>query len=82
MDENNIIISDSNIIANIFNDHLSALGAKVQQKIPLEQGHFCYYLKKRGKNNKAVINPDGHSFFLTPTVPAEIEKIIDRLDPS
>ena len=82
MDENNNIISDSKIIANIFNDHFSALGAKVQQKIPLEQGDFRDYFKKRGKDNKAVINPGGHSFFLSPTVPDEIEKIIDRLNPS
>ena len=36
MDENNNIISNPETIANVFNDHFSALGAKVQQKIPLE----------------------------------------------
>ena len=50
------------------------LGAKVQQKIPSEQGDFREYLKIKGRNNKAVINPDGHSFFLSPTIPDEIEK--------
>ena len=54
---------------NVFNDHFSTLGAKVQQKIPLEQGDFRDYLKKKGKDNKAVINPEGHCFFLSPTVP-------------
>jgi len=32
MDESNNIISDPKIIGNIFNDHFSTLGAKVQQK--------------------------------------------------
>lgn len=82
LDENDNIISDSKSIANIFNDHFSTLGAKVQQKIPLEQGDFRDYLKKRGKDNKVVINPDGHSFFLSPTLPDEIEKIIDKLNSS
>ena len=35
MDENQNIISDKKIIAEIFNDHFSALGAQVQQKIPV-----------------------------------------------
>ena len=82
LDENDNIISDSKSIANIFNDHFSTLGAKVQQKIPLEQGDFRDYLKKKGKDNKVVINPDGHSFFLSPTLPDEIEKIIDKLNSS
>ena len=34
MDENQIMINDSKTIAKIFNDHFSALGAKVQQKNP------------------------------------------------
>ena len=82
MDENSNVISDPKTIANTFNDHFSALGAKVQQKIPLEQGDFRDYLKKKGKDNKAVINPDGHCIFLSPTIPDEIEKIIDKLNAS
>ena len=79
-DENDSLISDPKIIGNIFNDHFSTLGAKVQQKIPNVQGDFRDYLKRKGKNNKAVINPDGHSFFLSPTIPDEVEKIIDKLN--
>ena len=82
MDENNNIISDPKIIGNIFNDHFSTLGAKVQQKIPVERGDFREYLKRKDKNGKAVINPDDHSFFLSPTQPDEIEKIIEKLNPS
>ena len=82
MDESNNIISDPKIIGNIFNDHLSTLGAKVQQKIRHEQGDFREYLKRKGKDNKAIINPEDHSFFLSPTIPDEIEKIIDKLNPS
>ena len=81
MDDNQNVISDSNIIAKIFNDHFSALGAKVQQKIPEVEGNFNSYLYKRSSNGKLAINPDGKTFFLSPTKPEEISKLIDRLDP-
>ena len=82
MDESNNLISDPKIIGNIFNDHFSTLGVKVQQKIPHEEGDFREYLKKRGRDDKAIINPNDHSFFLSPTIPDEIEKIIEKLNPS
>ena len=82
MDESNSIISDPKIIGNIFNDHFSTLGAKVQEKIPEEQGDYCEYLKIKGSNGKTIINPGDHSFFLSPTSPGEIEKIIEKLNPS
>ena len=53
-----------------------------QLKIPIEPGNFKDYLNKRDKNGKLYINPDGNSFFLGPTVPDEISKIIDALDSS
>ena len=81
MDDNQNIISDSKIISNTFNDHFSTLGAKVQQKIPPERGSYNDYLKKKSQNGKLIINPDGLTFFLSPTKPDEISKIIDRLDP-
>ena len=37
-------------------------------------------MNKKDKNGKIFINPDGCSFFLSPTVPDEILKIIDALD--
>ena len=49
-------MSDSKIIAKIFNDHFSALGAKVQQKIPEVEGSFGSYLYKKSSNGKQVIN--------------------------
>ena len=82
MDENKNIISDSKIIGNVFNDHFSTLGAKVQQKIPHEEGDFREYLKRKDKNGKAIINPDDRTFFLSPTTPKEIGKLIDNLNPS
>ena len=82
MDENNDIISDSKHIANIFNDHFSTLGARVQQKIPACRGSYNDYLLKKGPDGKPIINPDGFTFFLSPTKPDEISKIIDKLDPS
>ena len=82
LDESNNIISDPKIIGNIFNDHFSTLGAKVQQKIPHQGGDFREYMKRKGHDNKTMINPDDHSFFLSPTKPEEIEKIIDKLNSS
>ena len=79
MDENQNIISDSTTIAKIFNDHFSALGVTVQQKIPVVEGNYNSYLYKRS-SGKQIINPDGLTFFLSPTKPDEISKIIDRLD--
>ena len=82
MDENQNITSDSKIIAKIFNDHFSALGAKVQEKIPVIDGNFNSYLNKTSPNGKLVINPSGINFLLSPTKPEEISKLIDRLDPN
>ena len=81
MDENQNMINDSKTIARIFNDHFSALGAKVQQKIPDVEGSFNSYLYKKSSNGKLLINPNGATFFLSPTKPDEISKLIDRLDP-
>ena len=80
MDDNKNLISDPTQIANIFNDHYSTIGPKVQQKIPNQTGDFRTYLRKRRSDGKFCINPDGSSFFLSPTVPDEISKIIDALD--
>ena len=83
MDEGKNLISDPQKISNIFNDHFSTIGEKVQNKIPIENsGNFKDYLCKRDKNGKLFINPDGCTFFLSPAVPGEIMKIIDALDPT
>ena len=82
MDENQNIISDSKTVSNIFNNHFSTLGANVQQKIPNENGSYNSYLKKKSTNGKLVINPQGTTFFLSPSQPDEINKIIGKLDPS
>ena len=81
MDENQNMINDSKTIAKIFNEHFSALGAKVQQKIPEVGGSFDSYLYKRSSNGKLVINSDDTTFFISPTKPKEISKLIDTLDP-
>ena len=82
LDENKNLISDPRKIVNVFNDHFSTNGTKVQQKIPVEHGNFEDYLNKCDKNGKLYINPDGSSFFLGPTVSDKISKIIDSLDSS
>ena len=80
LDENKNITSDSQKIANIFNEHYATLGSKVQQKIPTQDGDFNYYLDKRDKNGKRFINPDGCTFYLSPVGPSEVDKIIDELN--
>ena len=80
MDENSNLISNPTQIADIFNNHYSTIGPKVQQKIPNQNGDYRSYLKKRRHDGKFSINPDGSSFFLSPTIPDEIAKIIDGLD--
>ena len=80
MDEDGNLISDPTKIANIFNDHYSTIGEKVQQKIPNQTGDYRSYLRKLGHDGKPCINPHGSSFYLGPTVPPEIAKIIDGLD--
>ena len=78
--EDDKLISDPTKIANIFNNHFSTIGNRVQQKIPVEQGDFNDYFKKRDSGGKLFINPDGSTFFLSPTAPGEISIIIDNLD--
>ena len=82
IDDDQNIISDAKTIANIFNDHFSNLGAKVQQKIPTVDGNYNSYLNKRSSDGKLSINPNGSNMFLSPTIPDEISKIIGKLDPS
>ena len=73
MDENENL-SDPRKIANIFNHHFATIGSNVQQKSQIEPGNFKDYPNKRDVNGNIYINPDGSSFFLSPTVPAEIAK--------
>ena len=80
LDENQNITSDSQKIANIFNEHYATLGTKVQQKIPTQEGDYNFYLDKRDKNGRRFINPEGCTFYLPPVGPGEVEKIIDELN--
>lgn len=67
-------------IADIFNDRFSTPGDKVQQKIPMQDGDYNFYLDKRDKNGKRFINPDGCTFYLSPAGPVEVDKLIDELN--
>ena len=87
MDDNGKLITDQSQISNIFNDHFSTLGAKVQSKIPIEKGSHRNYMRKReilpnGSLGKSFINPNGCSFFLTATGPDEVQKLIEKLNNS
>ena len=80
LDADQNITSDSQKIANIFNDHYATLGLNVQQKIPTQEGDYNFYLDKRDKDGRRFINPDGCTFYLSPAGPGEVEKIIDELN--
>ena len=61
------------------NNHFSTIGSKIEQNIPFTPGNFKDYFNKKDSNGKLIIN-SANSFFLTPTVPGEVETIIDALD--
>ena len=80
LDHNNNLISDSRKISQIFNNYFSTIGPEIAKKIPNVPGDYRYYFNKKDKDGKLFINPSNSSFFLEPTVPKEIEKLIDALD--
>ena len=79
LNENNNLISDPKIISNVFNDYFSSIGPKIERKIPIP-GSFKEYFEIKDVSGNSLINPSNASFFLSPTVPAEIEKLIDAFD--
>ena len=79
LDANNNLVSNPSKITNTFNDYFSTIGSKIEQKIPFAQGNFKDYFNKKDKDGNLRINSTD-SFFLAPTVPAEIEELIDALD--
>ena len=80
LDINKNLISNPKKVSNIFNDHFSTIGSKIEQKIPFQQGNFKDYLNRKDSNNKLIINSENNSFFLFPTDPEEVKKLIDALD--
>ena len=80
LDENNNLVSDPKIISNVFNHYFSTIGPGIEQRIPNVPGNFRDYLNKKDINMKPLLNSSNSSFFLSPTVPSEIEKYIDGLD--
>ena len=66
MDENGTLISDPTKIANIFNDHYSTIGEKVQQKIPNQTGDYRSYLRKLRHDGKygAELMPQFNNCFI------------------
>ena len=73
------LISDKGIIANTFNHHFASIGENVGNSILPGQGNFRDFLNQKDVNNKPFIDPP-NSFFLSPTIPDEVEKIIDSLN--
>ena len=54
------------------------LAPKLNKKY--QTGNFKNYLNRRDAKGKLFINSSNNSLFLSPTVPMEVEKIIDGLD--
>ena len=77
---NNNLISDPKVVSNIFINYFSSIGQSIDSRIPIVTGNYKDYFKKKDAHGKAYINPSDLSFFLSPTTPAEIEKLIDGLD--
>ena len=80
LNENDDLVSDPKIICNVFNNYFSSIGPVIERKIPNVPGSFKDYFEEKDKNGMLLINPTTASFSLSPTVPSEIEKLIDALD--
>ena len=78
LDKNKNLISDPKKISNTFNNYF--FGPKIEQKIPHQPGNFKDYLNNKDSSGKLIINSTNSSFFLAPTVPGEVEKLIDAMD--
>ena len=80
LDENNNLVSDPRKISHKFNHYFLTIGPDIERMIPIVSGSFKDYFNKKGVNGKLLTNPFNSSFFLSPTVPGEVERIIDDLD--
>ena len=81
LDDNNNLVSDPRKISHKFNHYFSKIGRDIKRKIPPVPGNsFKDYFNKKDEYGKLIINPTNASFFLSPTVPGEVEKLIDGLD--
>ena len=80
LDESNNLVTDPRRISHKFNHYFSTIGQDIERKIPTIQGSFKYYFNKKNANGKLLINPLNSSFFLSPTVPREVERVINGLD--
>jgi hypothetical protein len=68
----NEMISDPKVISNKFCEYFSEIGPKFASQIPVPEKPYNYYLK----NNNSY-----QSFFMAPTDPVEIYRIIMSLKP-
>ena len=81
LDDINNLVSDPRKISHKFNHYFSTIGPDIERKIPPVPGNsFKDYFNKKDEYGKLIINPTNASFFLSPTVPGEVEKLIDGLD--
>ena len=80
LDENNNLVSHPRRISHKFNHYFSTIGPDIERKIPTVQCSFKYYFNKKDLNGKVLIDPLNSLFFLSPTVPGEVERIINGLD--
>ena len=65
------LCTDSNLLANYFNDYFSSIGEKLVNKLATPQKQFSEFLG----------SPICNSMFLNPTSVTEIKKIISKMQP-
>ena len=65
------LCTDSNLLANYFNDYFSSIGEKLVNKLATPQKQFSEFLG----------SPICNSMFLNPTSVTEIKKIISKVQP-
>ena len=73
LDETNNLVSDPKKISHKFNHYFSTIGLDIERMIPIVPGSFKDYFTKKDVNGKLLIHPSNSSFFLSPTVPGEVD---------
>ena len=62
LDENDNLVSDPNIISNLFNHYFATVGPEIERNIPFVPGSFKDYFSEKDKLGRLLINPSNSSF--------------------
>ena len=80
LNENGNLVSDPTKISNVFNQYFSTIGPEIEKKISIAPGSFKDCFNKKDESGNLLLNPSNSSFFLSPTIPGEVQKLIEALD--